>query len=94
MRRLFVVVSSAALLAHWSGNAAELSPSQLKEARKIYIGKCAKCHELYEPKGYNNADWDMWMLKMKKKSKLKDEQFELLKEYTASLRSGATGTGK
>ncbi|MDB6023797.1 MAG: hypothetical protein JWM68_20 [Verrucomicrobiales bacterium] len=95
--RLLVVVfvsSSAALLAILSSNAAELSPQQTKDARKIYLVKCAKCHELYDPKAYSNAEWDKWMVKMKKKSKLKDEPFELVKEYTATLRGNSASVQK
>ena len=84
-----VVFSVAALLVFVSASAAELSPKQAIDARKLYLTKCSKCHELYDPKGYSNEEWDTWMLKMKKKSKLKDEQYELLKSYTASLRAGS-----
>jgi hypothetical protein len=89
-----VIILVAALLAISSGNAADLSAGQAKEAHKIYIGKCAKCHELYDPKSYSDADWDMWMLKMKKKSRLKDEQYELLKSYTGTLRESSTAVKK
>ena len=54
--------------------------------RKLYLLKCAKCHELYDPKAYSDADWDMWMNKMRKKSKLKPEQFEAIQSYTERLR--------
>jgi len=92
--RLFVVVSVAALLAVSSSNAAELSAQQAIDARKLYLLKCAKCHELYDPKSYTDAEWDKWMLKMKKKSRLKDEQYESLKAYTATLRSGSSSEKK
>ncbi len=92
--RVVVVVSTAALLAVLSGNAAELSPQQTADARKLYLTKCAKCHELYDPKSYTDAEWDTWMLKMKKKSKLKDQQYESLKSYTATLRSSAVSGKK
>ncbi len=82
-----IVVSTAALLAISHGNAAELSAQQSKDARKIYLTKCAKCHKLYNPKEYSDTEWDEWMLKMKKKSKLKEDQFELLKSYIATLRA-------
>jgi hypothetical protein len=74
----------AGVVSHAS--AVELSPTQVQEAHKIYINKCAKCHELYNPKAYSDAEWDKWMVKMKKKSKLKQEQFDLLMGYTATLR--------
>ena len=90
--RSVIVVSVAALLWILPGNAAELSSTQLKDAKKIYVNKCAKCHEFYDPKAYSDSEWKEWMLKMKKKARLKDEQFELLSAYTETLRpSSAKG---
>ena len=66
--------------------AAELSPKETSDARKIYIAKCAKCHELYNPKAYTDPEWADWMKKMGKKSKLKPEQSQLLVRYTDTLR--------
>ena len=86
MRWVVVVASFAALLAISSGSAAEFPSPRIADARKLYVTKCARCHELYDPQKYDKAEWDAWMLKMKKKSKLKDEQYEMLKSYTATLR--------
>ena len=69
--------------------AAELSPGESKLARKLYLTKCGKCHEFYHPSDYNQADWQMWLQKMRKKSKLKPEQYDLLSRYLDTLRSGA-----
>ncbi|MDQ6630912.1 MAG: hypothetical protein M3Y82_04040, partial [Verrucomicrobiota bacterium] len=52
----------------------------------VYVVKCAKCHELYDPKKYEEADWNLWMEKMRRKSKLKSAQFDLLKRYIQTLR--------
>ncbi|KAB2661599.1 MAG: cytochrome c [Verrucomicrobia bacterium] len=57
-----------------------------KETRKLYLAKCAKCHKLYPPENYSVTEWQDWMLKMKRKSKLKDEAYERLLEYTHRLR--------
>src|SRR4051812_20256115 len=89
MERIIFITCIAALAGlSVRASAAELSTEQEKEAHKIYINKCAKCHELYDPTKYTNAEWDKWMTKMKKKSKLKDEQFELLMHYTGDIRAG------
>lgn len=66
--------------------AAELSPTEAAAGRKIYLGKCAKCHELHDPKAYTDTEWTDWMKKMGRKSKLKPEQLELLARYTDTLR--------
>ena len=73
-----------------SAEAAELSPKETADARKIYVAKCAKCHELYDPKTYTGPEWSDWMKKMGRKSKLKPEQLELLVRYTDTLRPPIT----
>ena len=86
--RLFLFSLAAAFV--WSScqtEAADSSTQLLRgDARKLYVLKCAKCHELYDPKKYSDADWEMWMNKMKKKSKLKPEQFGAIRAYTEKLR--------
>jgi hypothetical protein len=67
---------------------AELSALELKTARKIYVGKCAKCHKLYDPKQYSPEKWNEWMEKMNRKARLKPEQIELLARYLAAGRAG------
>jgi mono/diheme cytochrome c family protein len=60
------------------------SPSSESAAgQKIYVAKCAKCHKLYDPAKYSDADWQIWMAKMSKKAKLKPEQVEVLSRYIA-----------
>ncbi len=54
-------------------------PSRI--ARKLYVAKCAKCHKFYDPAKYTESEWQMWMGKMSKKSKLNAEQHELLSNY-------------
>lgn len=66
----------------------DLSDSDLKKANKIYVAKCAKCHQFYEPKDYSDEDWNKWMFSMARKSKLKPEQFELLSRYLDAYRKG------
>jgi cytochrome c5 len=80
---LGVVFATAFCTAH----AADLSPSETKAAKRIYVAKCAKCHKFYDPAVYDRAQWDMWMKKMGKKSKLKPEQHQLLSRYLETLRT-------
>jgi mono/diheme cytochrome c family protein len=61
--------------------------------QKIYVAKCAKCHKFYDPAKYSEADWQMWMTKMSKKSKLKPAQEAALSRYVAeNLRPPKGGT--
>jgi mono/diheme cytochrome c family protein len=58
--------------------AAELSTAELSHGRMLYANKCAKCHKFYDPAGYDNAEWHMWMRKMSRKAHLSnDEELEL-----------------
>ena len=86
--RAFVAICVMALLP--VTRAAELSPAQQSAARKLYVLKCAKCHEFYEPAEYSEAGWTRWMQKMKKKAHLKKADYDLLLKYTQQLRN----TGK
>ena len=54
--------------------------------KKIYTGKCARCHKLYDPAKYDDEAWEKWLQKMKPKAKLNDEQYRQLGEYLATLR--------
>jgi hypothetical protein len=58
-------------------------------ARKLYINKCARCHKLYDPSNYSDAEWNRWMDKMSRKAKLKPDQKEILSKYIETLRGGA-----
>lgn len=70
-----------------------LSEAELAAARKLSAVKCAKCHKFYEPADYSQADWAGWMEKMRKKSKLKPEQFDLLSRYLEEARASGKRVG-
>ncbi len=57
-------------------------------ACKIYVAKCAKCHQFYEPTNYTEPAWRRWMEKMSKKAKLKPEPAGLLNRYLDAYRAG------
>lgn len=69
-----------------AAGAAGLSARQVSEASALYATKCAKCHKFYEPAQYLQTDWDEWMRKMSRKSKLKSTQEELLSRYLSAYR--------
>lgn len=55
--------------------------------RKVYTGKCARCHKLYEPTRYDDRAWDSWMTKMREKAKLNADQYRQLSTYVLALRT-------
>jgi len=73
--------------------AEKLSASDLAAARKLSAVKCTKCHKFYEPADYSQADWAEWMDKMRRKSKLKPEQFDLLSRYLEDARANRKRLG-
>ncbi len=74
--------------------AAQLSAAELAAARQLSLVKCVKCHRFYEPVDYTQADWADWMLKMRRKAKLKPEQFDLLSRYLEEARAQGVKVGK
>lgn len=77
---------SVPVLSADAANAAGLSAQEISDANTLYVAKCAKCHKFYAPADYSQRDWDMWMRKMSRKSKLKPAQEELLTRYLAAFR--------
>ncbi len=90
-----VIVFSAAVLGYCSfaGTAPSSNPA-IKAGQKLYVNKCAKCHELYKPENYDEKTWNAWMEKMKKKAKLKPDQYDLLMQYAQARRSDVTAKEK
>jgi hypothetical protein len=59
----------------------EIALSGPEAGRKLYVAKCAKCHKLYDPAEYSDAEWSKWMAKMTKKARLTPEQGSVLVDY-------------
>ena len=87
--RLGFYTCLAALVAFHAAGAAELSTTEIKDARRLYTLKCARCHKLYDPAKYNDEEWQAWMGKMSRKAKLKPAQSDLLARYLGTLRPAA-----
>jgi hypothetical protein len=87
---LTLLVLIIALVAGTPARAGDLTPIELRDARKLYIAKCTRCHKLYDPKKYSDQKWSTWMEKMNKKAKLKPDQAALLSQYLATLRHPPT----
>lgn len=86
--RILLLALLAPGLAAAAPATSELTTKDMVAARKLYVGKCAKCHRFYEPKNYSETDWQTWMQKMNRKSKLKTSQADLLKAYLDAYRAG------
>jgi hypothetical protein len=65
---------------------AGLNPEEVANASALYITKCAKCHQFYNPNDYTPAEWDKWMRRMSRKAKLQPNEQELLTRYLAAFR--------
>ena len=60
---------------------------EIKKGRDVYMGKCAKCHQFYDPAAYNDFDWNNWMGKMRGEAKLNGDQSELLNRFLGTIRN-------
>ena len=87
MRLLLITLLLMPVLAAAGPGTNELSTRDLAEARSIYVNKCAKCHKFYEPRNYPEINWQAWMEKMDKKSRLNSRQAELLNRYLDAYRA-------
>jgi hypothetical protein len=79
--KMFLLVLLPAL---WGGSvwgADSLTAVEIAAAKKLHTAKCAKCHRFYQPADYTSKEWNEWMRKMSKKSKLTPEQDKLLSQY-------------
>jgi cytochrome c5 len=81
--------NSIPLLSADAASAAGISAQEVSDANSLYGAKCAKCHRFYHPTDYSQRDWDMWMRKMSRKSKLTPAQEDLLTRYLAAFRAPA-----
>ncbi len=82
MRRLLInlVLVSAALPV----GAADPAPHP---GRKLYVAKCGRCHELYDPAKYSREEWAEWLRKMQRKSRLDTNQIAALQDYADAARA-------
>ena len=53
----------------------------LKTGRELYVNKCGSCHNLYLPSLYDFQRWNSVVDKMQKRSKIDDNQKELIIKY-------------
>jgi hypothetical protein len=48
---------------------------------KVYLTKCGRCHELPKPRFVEEMTWNRWMLRMRYKANLNDEEYDQLMDY-------------
>src|SRR5882724_7668941 len=95
---MFVRISISALMALSLAGCAgpalakDVSGAADSAGHKLYVAKCAKCHKFYDPAKYSEADWEMRMVKMSKKAKLKPEQEAEVSRYIAQNLRAPGGT--
>ena len=53
----------------------------LIQGRKLFINKCASCHNLYLPSQFTKQQWNPILMKMQKKAKLTDNQIKMISAY-------------
>lgn len=63
-----------------------------REGRDVFVGRCSECHQLYDPSGYPDDEWDTWIGKMIPKAKLRRNEGELVQEFIKTVRVRADGT--
>ena len=78
--------SNAPVLSVEAAQANGLSAQDVTEATKLYATKCMRCHKSYEPRVYEQNQWETWMGKMRKKAHLTPEQENVLGRYLGAYR--------
>lgn len=58
--------------------------SKLVEGKNIFTASCAKCHDLPQPKEFNDEDWIDLVKRMSVKAKLDENQEKLVYDYITS----------
>jgi hypothetical protein len=87
MRLFLPLLVACLIIAANAMKAADLTDTEVRSARKLYLSKCAKCHKLYDPACYDAPGWQSWMAKMTKKARLNAEQADLISRYVETIRT-------
>lgn len=82
MRRLYIAIAIAF--------ATQVAADDLAAGKKVYTGKCARCHKFYDPTRYDDKTWETWMQKMRERAKLNESQYTQLSIYLQTLRPKET----
>lgn len=63
-----------------TGGAAPVAP-ELIAGEKLYQAKCGRCHDFPKPRFIAEETWNRWMMSMRYKAGLNDEEYEQLMDY-------------
>lgn len=63
-----------------ANNAASVAP-ELIAGEKLYQAKCGRCHDFPKPRFIREETWNRWMMSMRYKAGLNDEEYELMMDY-------------
>jgi cytochrome c5 len=55
--------------------------AELAEGKSLYENNCAKCHELYDTKRFNGAQWSPILYRMQKEAGISDAEREKIYNY-------------
>lgn len=66
---------------------AGLTEERVQAATHLYLWKCSKCHGLYNPRDYQETEWQSWMDRMSRKSHLSAEENRLVLQFTRAIQS-------
>jgi len=69
---------------------ADVTLSELTEARRLYVGKCSGCHSLYAPTAFDDDAWRSHVRQMRPKARIDQATAERIWLYLASLNDRPT----
>jgi cytochrome c5 len=81
--------NTAPVLDEAAAQNAGLDSQTAATARRVYTTKCMRCHKSYEPSIYSQPQWEAWMVKMRKKAHLSQDQDVLLSRYLDACRAAS-----
>lgn len=61
-----------------------VSDQDLMLGKATFEGRCANCHQLYEPKEFDKTEWKSITNRMQKKAHLNDVEIEKVFNYIVS----------
>jgi mono/diheme cytochrome c family protein len=64
--------------------------ADLAQGRDLYQGRCASCHQLYEPHAFSPEKWEIELHEMSARARLSEPQELLILQYLVSV-SGRGG---
>ncbi len=67
--------------ARWPG----LRVADLEQGRELYVGRCAACHQLYEPASFGSERWQLELRKMRERARLSEQQELRILQYLLSV---------